>query len=219
MPKTKMTEDERAAHRAAKREEAEHQLDQLLSADGFKTWMRLRRTVHKYNWTNQVLLTMQALDRGHEYLLAKPAPIWKRDGYHPAKGSHAMYVWVYASHRRKDNTWTCCEKARTERVCPDCGRPDHHFRLGPVFNAPDVRSFETGEAPEPPDFNGTPIEGDDLEHLIEPLADHALDAGWIAEAHLDEITSHGEGGSWDPIRKRQAERARDTLHVYRLLDV
>ena len=55
-----LTDEQRAAYRDQKRQEAEQQLDALLSQEGWATWLRLRRTLHSYSWTNQVLIATQA---------------------------------------------------------------------------------------------------------------------------------------------------------------
>lgn len=202
----RMTDEERAAYREEKRHEAEQRMDAILTADGFQTWLRLRRNVRSYSWANQVLIAIQAHERGIIPTIVKPASVWKRDGYHPAKGSHAMHVWAFCGRRRKDGSWTCTGGAEgphaprrltTERECPTCGKPDHYFKLGPVFDASDVRSFETGEPPAMPDLRGEPITGDSLEWLIAPLVAHAERTGWIGHADLQATSQHGELGSWN----------------------
>lgn len=215
MPRTKMTEEERQAYREAKRQEAESRMDELLTAEGFKTWLRLRRNVRSYSWANQALIALQAyqesvalgvVDTPDEIVprIVKPAPVWKRDGYHPAKGSRAWYIWVYCSRRRQDGSWTCCGERLTERrTCPNpaCGKSDHYFKLGPVFNAHAVRSFETGEPPEAPDLRGEPIAGDSLGYLLEPLAARAVAEGWVDSVDLYAESTMGEGGSWHPVKR------------------
>lgn len=195
----RLSEEERAAYREEKRQEAEQRMDELLTEEGFAAWLRLRRNVRSYSWTNQVLIAIQAHERGVVPTILKPAPVWKRDGYHPAKGSKAFYVWVYCGRRRKDGSWVCCGEKLGERTreCPSCGKQDHYFKLGPIFDAADVRSFETGEPPIMPDLSGEPITGDSMEWLICPLVAHAEREGWIGHAVLDAVSERGELGSWN----------------------
>lgn len=194
----RMSEEERAAYREERRREAEARMDAILSEEGFAAWLRLRRNVRSYSWANQILIAIQAYERGIVPSIVKPAPVWKRDGFHPAKGSKALHVWAFCGRRRKDGSWTCCgQRLEQPRECPQCGKPDHYFKLGPVFDASDVRSFETGEAPSMPDLSGEPITGDSLEWLIAPLVAHAERTGWIGHADLQAESAHGELGSWN----------------------
>jgi hypothetical protein len=174
-------------------------MDALLTEDGFGAWLQLRRNVRSYSWANQVLIAIQAFERDMVPTIVKPAAVWKKDGFHPAKGSKAIYIWAFCGRRRKDGTWFCCEAKLGEKIreCPTCGKPDHYFKLGPVFDASDVRSFETGDAPVMPDLAGEPITGDGLEWLICPLVAHAERTGWIGTANVSAVSEHGEGGSWN----------------------
>jgi hypothetical protein len=195
-----MSEEERAAYREQKRAEAEERMDTLLTADGFQSWLQLRRNVRTYSWANQVLIIAQALERGTNPTILKPAPVWKKDGYHPAAGSRAYHIWAFCSRRRKDGSWSCCGHTFGEkpRTCPDCGKQDHYFKLGPIFDAADVRSFETGEPPSVPEvLKGAPIEGDELEWLIAPLIEHAMREDWISDALLTAASERGELGSYN----------------------
>lgn len=194
-----MSEEERAAYREEKRHEAEQRMDALMTEEGFSAWLQLRRNCRSYSWANQVLIAIQAHERGIIPTILKPAPVWKKDGYHPAAGSRAFYIWTFCGRRRKDGTWFCCESKLGEKIhtCPACGKQDHYFKLGPIFDASDVRSFETGEPPRMPDLSGEPITGDTLEWLIAPLVAHAEREGWIGYATLDGSSDHGELGSWN----------------------
>jgi hypothetical protein len=193
-----MTEEERAAYREEKRHEAEQRIDALMTEEGFAAWLQLRRTCRSYSWANQILIAIQAHERGIVPAILKPAPVWKKDGYHPAAGSRAFYIWTFCDRRRKDGSWSCCEQQLGKvRTCPACGKQDHYFKLGPIFDASDVRSFETGEPPRMPDLTGEPITGDALEWLIAPLVAHAEREGWIGYATLDASSEHGELGSWN----------------------
>jgi hypothetical protein len=194
-----LTDEERAERRELKRKEAEERLDMLLSEQGWATWLRLRRNLHEFSWTNQVLMAMQAWQRGMHPTIVKAAGRWKRDGYHPAKGSKALFIWVFKSRRRKDGTWRCCGQTYgpKQRSC-QCGKSDHYFQLGPVFDAGDVRSFETGDPPVIELPTAQPVDGDEPGSLLlSPVAEWAVDTGLAASVTLTERSEHGEGGSWN----------------------
>lgn len=215
MARPKLSDAERDALREEKRATAEAAIDRLLCEDGWATWLRLRRSLHTYSWTNQVLIAQGAWSQsimaaeGHPAApatpcaerpsLVKAAWRWKLDGYHPAKGTRALYVWVYKGRRRKDGGWTCCGEPRGKlRQCPVCGKADHFFQLGPVFDASQVVSFDTGERPETPNLEGEPITGSDPGGaLLAPLAEWAIAEGIVATVDLDAESEHGEGGSWN----------------------
>src|SRR5690242_6731576 len=200
-----LTDEERAERREQKRKDAEERLDLLLSEEGWAAWLRLRRNLHSFSWANQVQIAMQARQQAAAAAagyfasqgwqggapdtpcdeiptLVKAAYRWKHDGYHPAQGTRGLYIWVFKSRRRKDNTWRCCGKTLTsERRCPKqaCGKVDHYFQLGPVFDASQARSFETGERPVIELPQPQPVEGQDPGGwLCVALADHAVEAGW-----------------------------------------
>jgi hypothetical protein len=225
MGKKSFTDEDRQAYREAKRESAEAALDALLTQDGFQTWLRLRRNLHSFSMTNQVLIAIGAHEQATaadaelwardgwangapdtpcdaDPTIVKSAGRWKQDGYHPAKGTRGLTIWAYASRKRKDGSWTCngdCGRRHgpTERECSGCGKQDHYFKLAPVFDASQVRSFETGERPEAPDLAGEPITGDELAWMLEPLAAWAVDAGVCTSVDLDATSDHGEGGSYN----------------------
>ena len=218
---TQLTDEQRAAYREAKREQAEHALETLLSEEGWATWLRLRRNLHDFSWTNQALIAAQA----HEQAtlaeqgiysrdgwtpgapdtpcaaiptLVKSAGRWKRDGYHPAKGTRGLYVWVYKSRRRKDGTWFCCGEIQSKGTCPTCGKQDRYFQLGAEFDASQVISFETGEPPVVSVPESQPVTGSDPgERLLAPLAEWAVEAGVATSVDLDATSGHGEGGSYN----------------------
>ena len=157
-----LTDQELAERRELKRKEAEQRLDMLLSEEGWATWLRLRRNLHEFSWTNQVLIAIPAgLAARHRADDRQGAWRWKRDGYHPAKGTKALFVWVFKSRRRKDGSWRCCGQTYgpKQRSC-ECGKADHYFQLGPVFDASDVRSFESGEPPVVELPQRQPVEGE-----------------------------------------------------------
>ncbi|MGH2715347.1 MAG: hypothetical protein ACRDM7_15940 [Thermoleophilaceae bacterium] len=228
-----MTDEERAEYRERKRQDAEQALDRLLTQEGWSTWLRLRRSLHEYSWTNQVLIAQQAYEQAtaaaagmwardgwqggapdtpcaETPTLVKAAGRWKRDGYHPAKGTRGLYVWAFHSRRRKDGVFACCGILHRpdQRNCTDCGRPDHYFKLAPVFDASQVRSFETGEPPAVELPPREPITGDDLGWMLEPLAEWALE-GPVATIDLQATSEHGERGSWNP----QTRHLRVCLHI------
>ncbi|MCP9491199.1 MAG: hypothetical protein MSC31_15180 [Solirubrobacteraceae bacterium MAG38_C4-C5] len=205
------SEAERQAQRERKRAEAEELLDELMSQEGWQAWLRLRRGVHDYSWTNQVLLIMGAFRQGFAPSLVKPASRWRQDGYHPAKGTRALYVWAPHSRLRRDATWACCRDTLTarQRTCPKCARQQTYFRLRPVFDTSQVASFDTGQAPPTAPPQGEPIGGDQLGWMLEPLAQHAVTAGWAASVSLTDASTGGEGGWFDHRSRHLAVCATD----------
>ncbi|MDX6727795.1 MAG: hypothetical protein QOK49_2600 [Baekduia sp.] len=216
-----LSDEDRAAYREAKRQDAEQRLDALLSQEGWASWLRLRRTLHSYSWTNQVLIATQALEQhamaeqGHPDAPATPcsptptlvkSPTrWKRDGYHPAKGSRGLYVWTYMDRvRKKTGTWSCCGRQLVKnKVCETCGKSSHYFVLKPVFDASQVRSFETGQTPDLELPQGEPITGDEPgTTVLGPLAAWAVEnIDGLADVQLDaapHASMPDAGGWWDP---------------------
>ncbi len=215
MTRPALTDEQREAYREAKRNEAEQALDRLLTQEGWELWLRLRRGLHSYSWGNQALIAMQAWTQaemaevGHphaplvpcskEPTIVKAAWKWKRDGFHPARGSRGLHVWVFKTRRRKDKSWVCCGQRRMERTCPECSRQDHYFTLGPTFDASQVVSFDTGERPVvelPPSM---PIEGDDPGGwLVDELVCVALREDWCSSIGMNVASDHGERGWYKP---------------------
>lgn len=194
-----MSEAERQAQRERKRAEAEELVDELVGQEGWQAWLGLRRGVHAYSWTNQVLLILGAARQGFAPCLVKPASRWRQEGYHPAKGTRALYVWAPHSRLRPNGTWSCCGDTLTarQRACPQCARQQTYFRLRPVFDTSQVVSYETGQAPSTRPPAGEAISGDQLGWMLEPLARHAVTAGWVKSVGLTAASTHGEGGSFD----------------------
>lgn len=164
-----VTERTRDEARELRRVEAEARLDALLSQDGWGLWLRLRRTLHSYSWGNQVLIAVQAHERGFTPTLVKAGWKWKRDGFHPAKGSKALYVWAFMRRRDKAGVWSCCGQRLQVSKCPSCAKPDHYFALKPVFDACQVVSFETGLPPDLALPQGAPVTGDDPGRRLVPV--------------------------------------------------
>jgi hypothetical protein len=215
-----LSDEERAAYRDAKRQDAERRLDALLSQEGWATWLRLRRSLHRYSWTNQVLIATQAWAQhamaqdGHPDApdppcsptptLVKAAWKWKRDGYHPAKGTRGLYVWTFMDRVRTSGTWSCCgHQLKRGKGCPSCGKSSHYFALKPVFDASQVRSFDTGQPPHIELPQGQPITGDEpATTLLPALAAWAVDnIDGLAAVQLDAPAHESmpdAGGWWDP---------------------
>ena len=87
--------------------------------------------------------------------------------------------------------------------CPTCGKTSHYFVLKPVFDASQVRSFETGEPPHIELPEGRPIDGDEPgATLLRPLATWAVDnIEGLAAVELDappHASMPDAGGWWDP---------------------
>lgn len=164
-------EDRRAAAAAA--------LEEFCTSEAVEAWVKTRRFMWRFSMRNQLLLALQAHDRGVTLTQVQAKWRWKRAGYGPRydglaeEWKGAFYVWVFKSRRRKDRSWTCCgQRLMTDR-CPTCARPDHWFSVGPEYDTAQVFSFEDG-TPPPPAPAVEPIDGDSHEPLIARLSDWAL---------------------------------------------
>jgi hypothetical protein len=131
---------ERDAARQARIEMANQAVIDLGAQPVWERWMRLRAGLYTFSWGNQCLLALQLAQRG----IDRPGPIqsgtrWKKVGYHPAKGSKALYVWAPHTFRDRDDL-------------DATGQPKRklYFKLVPEFASIDVRSFDDGQPPEAP---------------------------------------------------------------------
>lgn len=177
--------------RDARRERARADLKDLLNDVGLAEWMKLRRRVHAYSLTNQVLIIAQCLERG----LPLPHTVkaswkWKLDGYRPKQGSEALYIWVRKSRRRKDGTWTHCGNVLRADRCEKCGTQAAYFQIGPTFANHQVVAFDGGHEPPGPPEMRAPIDGDEPGRaLIGPLAE------WLWTEHgITTVESSTEPG-------------------------
>src|SRR4051794_3895268 len=116
---------------AQHRENVEAKLAELATQAGWATWLQLRRHLHAYSWRNQVLIALQAAEQGFTPSIVQAAWKWKRAGYHPAKGTKALWIWARANRQRADGRWTCCDANWRGERCESCGKRRSYFVLKP----------------------------------------------------------------------------------------
>lgn len=198
--------DEKAA-------EAKARLQAFLESAPVEMWVTTRRYLHAFSLTNQLLILLQAQD-GERIDAVQAAWRWKKAGYHPVKGSKAIYIWAPQTRAKdKDGTWSCRRPGCGLRAAgPTCGnghRREAVFRLKPVFTASSVVSFEDGTPPPLPP-RAQPLTGDSHKDLWAPLTRWGHDElGYISSATTAE--HDGElrraGGYCDARAKKIVVRA------------
>jgi hypothetical protein len=135
--------------------------------------------------------------------LVKAAWKWKRDGYHPAKGTRGLYVWTFMDRARKSGSWSCCGQTLPKGKSCGCGKASHYFVLKPAFDASQVVSFETGEPPALEVPEGEPIAGDEpgrslLPHLAEWAVANLEGLAAVELGAAPNPVSPGAKGWWNP---------------------
>jgi antirestriction protein ArdC len=164
----KLSEPERAAKRAAERELMAKAIEELRCSEGWQRWLRVRRHFHSYSFHNQLLIAFQRPQATRVAGFRR----WLDLGYAVRKGERGVRIWA-----------PCPPSKRQLREWEEAGgdpreRPRTFFRLVAVFDRSQVEPL--------PDFPGgpleldpplSPIEGEDLAHLHEPLIEFAASLG------------------------------------------
>jgi antirestriction protein ArdC len=162
------TAEDRAARRAAEREQMNAAIAALQSGEGWKRWLRVRASFHKYSFANTLLIAHQNPDATR----VAGFRAWLKIGYSVCKGEHAIRIWAPIPPSKK------ALKAWREAGSVPEDRPRTYFRFVPVFDRSQVDplpGFPGGPLElEPPH---QPIEGDGLAGLIEPLVGFATELG------------------------------------------
>jgi antirestriction protein ArdC len=189
-PRRKLSESERAAKRAAERELMAKAIEELRSSEGWQRWLSVRRHFHSYSFHNQLLIAFQRA--GATRVAGFRA--WLDLGYAVRKGEHGIRIWAPCSpSKRKLREW------REAGADPE-QRPRTFFRLVSVFDRSQVEplpNFPGGPLKLDPPLS--PVEGDDLAHLQEPLVDLAASIGVPVSF---EPLSDGSHGYYRPTEKR-----------------
>lgn len=158
------SEVERAERRERERRLMAEAVEQLRSSEGWRRWLRVRRSFHTYSFHNQLLIALQCPEATRVAGFRK----WLELGYAVRKGEQAIRIWAPCPPSRKQ-----LERWRSEGADPDA-RPRTFFRLVPVFDASQVSplpDFPGGPVPlEPPH---EPIAGDGLADRVAPLVEFA----------------------------------------------
>lgn len=173
MPKTSKalsTAEKRAERREQDRRRVQAAIEQLKDSDGWKSWLRVRATFHRYSFRNQILIAFQC--PGATHLAGYRA--WQKIGYQVRRGETGIYIWARCNPSKKR-----LERWRREGADPD-HEPRPFYRMVTVFDRAQVE-----EIPDYPggalelDLNpGEPIAGDGLADLFQPLANFASEFGY-----------------------------------------
>ena len=156
MTKTKrapLSDEERAARRAAEREQMREAVEALRTSEGWQRWLKVRRHFHDYSFHNQLLIATQLGEATRVAGFRK----WLELGWCVRKGEKAIRIWAPCPpSKRQLKQW------REAGAKPD-EEPRTFFRLVPVFDASQVAPL--------PDFPGEPVP---LEPPHEPIAGDGL---------------------------------------------
>ncbi len=142
-----LTEEERAARRAADTERIEQAVRELRTSDGWQRWLKTRAAFHRYSALNCMLIAMQC---PHATRVA-PMLTWNRLGRHVIKGERAIAINVFKG---------------TFKVEHEDGKEDEvpRFQLrGCLF---DISQTDGDGLPEPPT---EPITGESHAHHLPAL--------------------------------------------------
>ena len=85
-----VSETERAAKRAAEREQMQAAIEALRSGEGWKRWLKVRRHFHTYSFHNQLLIANQC----PEATRVAGFRSWLSLGYAVRKGERGIRIWA-----------------------------------------------------------------------------------------------------------------------------
>jgi antirestriction protein ArdC len=191
MPKSKpLTEQQRAARRAADREYSRQAVEQLRSSEGWQRWLKTRASFHRYSVTNQLLIALQRPTAKTVAGFRK----WLALGYCVRKGETAIWIWA-----------PCPPSAKKLQAWRDAGskpeeRPQTFFRLTAVFGDDEVDELPLPAEPAPIACPMRELTGDDLDYAIVPLIDLAGEIG--SAVTIESIPAAHGLGYYDPRTKR-----------------
>ncbi|HWT92728.1 MAG TPA: ArdC family protein [Solirubrobacteraceae bacterium] len=184
MPRTKLSEDERAARREADRQKSQEAVEQLKSTEGWQRWLAVRRHFHTYTLRNQLLIAMQC----PEATRVAGFRAWLNLGYAVRKGEQAIRIWMpMPPSKRAIAEW------KAAGAVPD-DKPPTRFKLGPVFDRSQVDPLPAPVEPVPLDPPLVQIEGDELADVWPQLVQLAGDIG--SSVTLSELPG-SKGGTYD----------------------
>lgn len=151
-----LTDEERAARRAADAERIEQAVRELRTTDGWQRWLRARAAFHRYSALNTMLIAMQC---PHATRVA-PIHAWNKLGRHVMRGQKAIAINVFKG------TFTANRADGTEDEIP-------RFQLKACLF--DVSQTDGEELPEPPT---EPVTGDTHAGCLEPLTELATELAY-----------------------------------------
>jgi antirestriction protein ArdC len=155
-----LTDEERAAKRAADREYAQQAVEALRTSEGWRRWLAVRASFHKYSVTNQLLIAIQHPTATYVTGFRN----WLKLGYCVSKGQKGIRIWAPCPPSpKKIEAW------RAAGADPK-HRPKTFFRLTAVFAQDQVEELPPPAVPAPLDSPMRPIVGDDLAEYLPALA-------------------------------------------------
>ena len=177
-----LSDEERAARRAAEREKMQEAIAALQSSEGWGRWLRARRHFRTYSLHNQLLVAFQC----PEATRVAGFRAWLELGYCVRKGEKALRIWAPVPPSKK-----AIEKWKQEGANPE-DAPATHFRLVPVFDRSQVEPLpDSPNGPAPLEPPHEPIEGDSLVGLLEPLCAFGRTIG--AEVSFEPVPGSARG--------------------------
>jgi hypothetical protein len=205
-PRRKLTDEERAAKRAAERKKMAAAIEALRTSEGWQRWLALRHRFHHYSFKNQLLIAYQRPGATRVASFKH----WLSLGYCVRKGERAIRIWKHCEPSKK-----AIQRWRDEGADPG-NRPQGYFILVPVFDRSQVDPLA--------DFDGerveldppmAPVSGDSLAHLIGPLADFATTIGCSVD--FVSIPGSATGGYQHATGKIRVDRPTPNGRVKTLL--
>jgi antirestriction protein ArdC len=183
MPKTtrrQLTDEEREQHRAQQRELVKDSVEQLRSSEGWRSYLRTRRTFHSYSLGNILLILCQR----ETATRVAGFGAWLKLGYAVEKGQTEIRIWAPCPPTRKQ-----LQEWRENGSEPD-QKPRTHWRLASVFDVTQVAPLPPPAEPTLLDAPGREIVGASHEDLIAPLLELASEIGYAVRF---EPTARGDG--------------------------
>lgn len=186
-----LSDEARAARRAADRAQLEQAARALLTSDGWRNWVRVRGTngLGRYSLRNQLLIALQRPDA----TFVAGFRAWLELDRCVRKGEKALRILAPMPIRRRDHQ---PDERRSNPTADD--EPTRTlFKTVPVFDVSQVEPLPDRDPPPlvPP---SEPITGDSHARLLEPLTALAAELGFrVTVRPLD-----GPAGGWcDPRAK------------------
>jgi len=163
MARKRLTDEERAQRRAQDRERAVKAVEELRTIDGWRRWLRVRRSFRTYSLQNQLLIALQA--PGATMIAGFSA--WKKLGYAVRKGERAIRIW--APHPPSQ---TAMEQWRKDGAIKE-KKPKVRFGAASVFDRAQVDPMHGAEvAPLDPPV-AIDLHGDSHAWLLDRLTEFA----------------------------------------------
>jgi antirestriction protein ArdC len=182
--------EKRAERREADRERMTDALDTLCSSEGWKRWLAVRARFRTYSLHNQILIAHQCPQASRVAGFKR----WLELGRVVRKGERGIRIWAPCPPSKKR-----IEQWRRAGSKPE-EEPKTYFRMVPVFDLSQVEEQEnSGGRPAPLGPPHSPLDGDGLSGLIEPLSALANSIGCAVS--LEPIEGPPEG-YYEPASKR-----------------